>query len=146
MRRLSAPLLGALLGALPVLAANPAVNILTNRYNNARTGANTQEPTLTAANVSSAGFGALFSLAVNGSVYAQPLYVSGVAIPGQGVHNVLYVCTMADSVYAFDADSNTGANATPLWRLDLRVVPNSFKQHHIGIGDHFAISLRHVRA
>ncbi len=105
-------------------ATTQPVNILTNRYNLSRTGANLNEPTLTVSNVNSTDFGKLFSLTVNGSIYAQPLYVSGVTIPGKGVHNVLYVCTMADIVYAFDADSNTGANASPLWTLNLTKPPN----------------------
>jgi hypothetical protein len=105
------------------LPASPE-NVVTNRYNNSRTGANLSETTLNVNNVNSSSFGALFSLTVSGSVYAQPLYVSGVTIPGKGVHNVLYVCTMEDIVYAFDADSNTGANATPLWTLNLTNPPN----------------------
>jgi len=100
------------------LTAGP-INVVTNRYNNARTGANTSETTLKVSNVNSSTFGALFSLPVNGSVYAEPLYVQNVTIPGKGVHNVLYVFTMEDIVYAFDADSNTGANAEPLWQLNL---------------------------
>src|SRR5580700_22569 len=102
-----------------------AENVLTNRYNDSRTGANIHETTLNIGNVHSSTFGALFSLTVNGSVYAQPLYVAGVTIPGQGVHNVLYVCTMEDIIYAFDADSNTGTNATPLWTLNLVKAPNT---------------------
>lgn len=106
------------------LAAGPE-NVITNRYNNSRTGANLSETTLTVSNVNSSSFGALFSLTVSGSVYAQPLYVSGVTIPGKGVHNVLYVCTMEDIIYAFDADSNTGANASPLWTLNLTNPPDA---------------------
>jgi hypothetical protein len=60
-------------------------------------------------------FGALFNYPIDYLALAQPLYVSGVSIPGKGTHNVVYVATMADSVYAFDADSNAGSNATPLW-------------------------------
>jgi hypothetical protein len=101
-----------------------AENVVTNRYNNSRTGANLNETTLNINNVNSSSFGALFSLTVSGSVYAQPLYVSGVTIPGKGVHNVLYVCTMEDVIYAFDADSNIGANASPLWMLNLTNPPN----------------------
>jgi hypothetical protein len=101
-----------------------AENVLTNRYDEARTGANTSETILKVSNVNSSTFGALFSLPVTGSVYAQPLYVAGVTIPGKGVHNVLYVATMADIVYALDADSNTGANATPLWTVNFTKPPD----------------------
>jgi hypothetical protein len=88
--------------------------VLTSQYDNARTGANTRETTLTPANVNSKQFGKVFSLRVDGDVYAQPLYVPNVPIPGQGTHNVLYVATEHDSVYAFDADGRT---AEPLWHV-----------------------------
>lgn len=99
--------------SLPMVAS--PVDVLTNRYNDARTGANNSETVLNVNNVNSATFGTLFRLPVNGSVYAQPLYLSGVTIPGKGVHNVLYVCTMEDIVYAFDADTG----GAPLWTLTL---------------------------
>jgi hypothetical protein len=83
-----------------------AVDVLTQHNDQWRTGANTNETVLTTANVTSSQFGKLYSYAVDGSVYAQPLYVSGLSISG-GTHNVLYVVTMEDSVYAFDADTNT---------------------------------------
>ncbi len=67
-----------------------------------RTGQNLQEYALTAANVGS-GFGKRWSCAVDGDVYAQPLYVANLAIAG-GTHNVLFVATQHDSLYAFDAD------------------------------------------
>src|SRR5579859_2710436 len=73
----------------------------------ARTGANTNETLLTPSNVNKAGFAKLFSTPVEYVVMAQPLYVPNVPIPGQGTHNVVYVVTQADSVYAIDAD--TGA-------------------------------------
>ena len=62
------------------------------------------ETTLNASNVGSNTFGLLFKLPVDERVFAQPLYVPNVAIPNSGTHNVLYVATMNDSVYAFDAD------------------------------------------
>ncbi len=82
-------------------------DVLTWQNDNFRTGQNQQESILTPANVKSATFGRLFTLAVDGKVDAQPLYVPGLTIPGQGVHNVLYVVTEHDSVYAFDADNGT---------------------------------------
>jgi Abnormal spindle-like microcephaly-assoc'd, ASPM-SPD-2-Hydin len=99
--------------------ASGQVNVTMNRYDQASTGANLNETQLNTSNVNSTQFGKLYSYAVDGSIYAQPLYVSGVNIPGQGTHNVLYVATMNDVVYAFDADSNT-ANAGILWSDDFR--------------------------
>ena len=80
------------------------VSVTTYHYDNARTGQNTQETILTPANVNSSQFGKLFSVNVDGLLYAQPLYLSNVQIGG-GTHNVLYVATEHDSVYAIDADS-----------------------------------------
>jgi len=82
------------------------VNVTTYHNDNARTGQNTQEAILTPANVNSGQFGKLFSVSVDGWVYAQPLYLSNVTISG-GTHNVLYVATEHDSLYAIDADSGT---------------------------------------
>lgn len=81
------------------------VNILTGRVDSGRTGQNPNETYLNPSNVNSNLFGKLFTYNVDGFVTAQPLYVSNVAIPGQGTHNVVYVVTQHDSVYAFDADS-----------------------------------------
>ena len=80
----------------------------------ARTGQNLQETVLSTGNVNAAQFGKLFSYAVDGFVYAAPLYVENLAIPNQGFHNVVYVATEHDSVYAFDADRDIGA---PLWQV-----------------------------
>jgi hypothetical protein len=82
-------------------------SVLTWQNDNFRSGQNLQETILTPADVKSATFGRLFTLGVDGEVDAQPLYVPGLTIPGQGVHNVLYVVTENDSVYAFDADHGT---------------------------------------
>jgi hypothetical protein len=85
---------------------------LTNRYNNARTGTNLQEYTLNPTSLNSGKFGKLWGCTLDGLVNAEPLYVSNLAIAG-GVHNVLIVATMHDTVYAFDADSGS---CTPYWQ------------------------------
>jgi hypothetical protein len=87
-------------------ALQAQVNVTTYHNDNARTGQNTQETILTPAKVNSGQFGKLFSVTTDGWVYAQPLYLSNVNIGG-GTHNVLYVATEHDSLYAIDADSGT---------------------------------------
>jgi hypothetical protein len=96
------------------------IDILTSRYDPRRTGANLSERTLTAANVNVDEFGMLYSYPVDGAVYAQPLYVSRVAINGVS-RNVVYVATMNDKLYAFDADN---PSATPLWMRDFTSPPS----------------------
>ncbi len=111
----------AWLAALVVIGSEvkAQVNVLTAHNDIARTGQNLNETILTPSNVNPTQFGKLFSQQVTGAVNAQPLYVSQLAIPGKGTHNVVYVATAADVVYAFDADTNGGANATPLWQTSL---------------------------
>jgi hypothetical protein len=64
--------------------------------------------------VNQAQFGKLFSYGLDGIAFASPLYVANVNIPGQGFHNVVYVATEHDSIYAWDAD---GLSANPLWKV-----------------------------
>jgi len=92
------------------------VSVTTYHNDNARTGQYLHETILTPANVNASGFGRLFVQPVDGYIYAQPLYVPDLTIGGQ-VHNVVFVATENDSVYAFDADSAADANANPLWHV-----------------------------
>ncbi len=103
------------LGMCVVLAAAAfgQVQVLTEHNDGLRSGANTNETVLTPANVNSSLFGKLFTLGVDGYIVGQPLYMSGVQFPDGTTHNVVYVATQHDSVYAFDADQNRA----PLWMV-----------------------------
>jgi hypothetical protein len=110
-------------GALPKLhsitaeslAAAGRALVTTYHNDNGRTGQNPIETVLTPANVNAAHFGKLYSFPVDGYIYAQPLYVPHVPVPGNGIHNVVIVATQHDSVYAFDSDSPT---QEPLWKVN----------------------------
>jgi hypothetical protein len=90
------------------------VGVFTQHNDNARTGQNLNETALTPSNVQMSSFGKRFSQPVDGQIYAQPLYVPNVSIAG-ATHNVFYVATEGDSVYAFDADSSSAT----LWHTSL---------------------------
>jgi hypothetical protein len=118
--------------SLPVILTvlpppNPsALNVLTYHNDNARDGANTNEVLLTLANVNVSTFGRLITYPTDGLIIAQPLYVSGLVIPGQGTHNVVFVATENNSVYAFDADSSAGTNEGLLWQTNLGMSVSSY--------------------
>ncbi len=116
-----------------LLAQN--VSVLTQHNDPSRTGANLNEKGLSPASMRRESFGKLFSLTVEGQIYAQPLVVAGVDFPGKGVRNVVYVATMRNHVYAFDAD---GKDCTPLWRVNLGV-PMLYNQIPLDPGGLFDI-------
>jgi len=91
----------------------PGADVVTYKNDPSRTGQNLSESTLTPANVTASSFGLLRNLHVDGKVDAQPLYLSQMRILGSA-HNVVFVATEHDSVYAFDAD--TGST---LWQVSL---------------------------
>ncbi|MGA8764714.1 MAG: hypothetical protein WB562_17725, partial [Candidatus Sulfotelmatobacter sp.] len=97
---------------VPTASAQGFAGVFTQHNDLSRSGQNLGETVLTPANVNSRQFGKLFSYPVDNQIYAQPLYVPNVTIPGLGTHNVLYVATEGDTVYAFDAD---GLSPTVLW-------------------------------
>jgi hypothetical protein len=114
MKRMGTCRIGAIAATLFIAFGLQAqVNVTTYHNDNARTGQNTQETILTPSNVNSGRFGKLFTVVVDGWVYAQPLYLSNVSIGG-GSHNVLYVATEHDTLYAIDAD-----NGTVYWHVSL---------------------------
>ena len=96
---------------LAVTRVASSAAVLTYHNDNLRTGQNVKETILTTANVNSSTFGKLFSLPVDGPIFAQPLYMPGVIV-GTHVHNLVFVATEHDSVYAWDADT---ASTTPVW-------------------------------
>jgi hypothetical protein len=100
-----------------------AVNVLTRQNDNQHTGQNLQETILTPTNVNSGSFGKLFHYPVDGQIYAEPLYVSNLTMAQGGVHNVAFVATEYDSIYAFDADS-AALNPSPLWHVNFLNPPS----------------------
>jgi hypothetical protein len=97
---------------------HPTIQVPVNGYTPSGSGVNTQETFLNVTNVKEASFGKIFERAVDGEIFAQPLYVGGLTMPSDGKkHNVVFVATEHDSVYAFDADSP--AESTPLWHVSV---------------------------
>jgi outer membrane protein assembly factor BamB len=91
------------------------ISVTTYQYGNTRAGTNPYETVLTPSNVNVTQFGKLFSESTDGQAYAQPLYLASVRIGG-AIHNVVYVATENDSVYAFDAD-----NGQMLWHTSFLI-------------------------
>ncbi len=110
-------MLAIILFATPVW---PDIDVVQSRYDLYRTGANTQETILNTSNVNARNFGLLFSYPVDGNIYAQPLYVSKLNVPGKGLRNLIYVATMKNVIYAFDADSAVGMDGGLVWARDFR--------------------------
>ena len=104
-----------LLGLSVAAIAFGQVNVLNVNYDHQQTGANLQETSLTP-QMDWTTFGKVGAFPVDGQVYAQPLYVSGVAIGGNK-YDVLYVATMHNGIFAFNVD--TPQSATPLWQVNL---------------------------
>jgi len=115
---------------LHCFVAFPQVDVLTQHNDLARTGWNNKETSLNTNNVNSNTFGFLYSRAVDDQIFAQPLVVSGVNIPSVGTRNVLYVCTVNNTIYAFDADNG---NIPPYWQINYTPSgyrpPNSTDMH-----------------
>ena len=103
-------------GSVNSAKAAAFAGVLTYHNDEARIGANVHESILTPSNVNAGDFGKLFTVAVDGDVYAQPLYLPRVSIPAQGTHNVIYTATENNSVYAIDADDPKGLI---LWHAQL---------------------------
>ena len=112
---------------LPIVTLSSA---LTYHYDNTRQGQNTNEFILTPGNVNVNSFGKLFSYSLDGYMYAEPVYIPNVVINGQA-HNVVFAATENNSVYAFDADSNAGANSGLLWQTNLGIAEISINNYGI---------------
>jgi hypothetical protein len=126
--------------ATATLYVSNSGGVFTYHNDNMRSGVNASETVLTPSKVNSTQFGKLFSLAVDGQVFGQPLYVPSLTI-GSQVHNVLFVATEHDSVYAWDADT---ASTTPLWQTSFinpgaGITPLPCGEAAGGIGDCGAI-------
>src|SRR5579871_6371597 len=100
-------LLPLMTAARGVPASPPPTAVLTQHNDNSRTGDNLSETILTVANVKTNTFGLLYSRPVDDQIYAQPLIMTNVNIPGVGVRNLLIIATVNDTVYAYDADDPT---------------------------------------
>jgi hypothetical protein len=113
-------LLGYLGSTAPAHANSVAV--LTQHNDNARTGMNLQETILNTTNVNTNSFGLLYTRPVDDQIYTQPLIATNISIPGNGTHNLVIVCTVNDTVYAYDAEDPTVT--APYWTNSFINPPN----------------------
>jgi hypothetical protein len=111
-------------GTSATTTPTPGTDVVTYKNDVARTGQNLTETTLTPTNVAAATFGLLCTLSVDGKVDAQPLYLSKLTVAG-AAHNVVFVATEADSVYAFDSDTDA-----TLWHVSLLPSGESLSDAH----------------
>ena len=96
------------------------VAVVTQHNDNGRTGTNTHEAALSPANVNKNQFGKLFSYTLDDQTYSQPLYAPHLTMSVDNqMHNVVFVTTVNNSVYAWDADSNMANGGLPLWQRNL---------------------------
>ncbi|HET8922067.1 MAG TPA: hypothetical protein VFN26_03620 [Candidatus Acidoferrum sp.] len=102
-------------------ATSGSTDVVTHHYDISRSGVNSTETALTTSSVNSATFGKVGEFTVDGQIDGQALFLSQLAIPGQGNKNVLYVATENDSVYAVDAQSISGSSATILWKTTVHL-------------------------
>ena len=123
---MKASTISSVLAVFATLASSSG-QITTSQYDNMRTGATLSEKILNPENVNAQKFGKVGVFKVDGPVYAQPLFVPGVEVPGRGKHDVLFVATEHDSVYAFDAER---PNDPPLWHVSFL----DDKQHIQAVG------------
>jgi len=114
--------LSGLLGSLSP-GGRTQVSVLTQHNNDQRTGTNLNEVVLTPSNVNTKQFGMLFRRVVDDQVYGQPLYVAHVTIRG-GTHDLVYITTVNNSVYAFDA--NDARASEPFWHINFGTPPNIY--------------------
>jgi hypothetical protein len=120
-RRFAPFLLALPLFGMTGFSGNAQVDVLTQHNNNGRTGVNLLETVLTPANVDQAKFGMLFKRVLDDQLYTQPLIVTGVSMDG-GTRDIVYVTTVNNSVYAFDA--NDADASAPLWHINFGTPAN----------------------
>jgi hypothetical protein len=127
-----------IMASLMMPMASYGVAVTTQHNNNYRTGQNDQETILNVSNVNVNSFGKLYALNLAQMFNVptsqlqwemQVLYVPNVNVPGKGVHNAIFICTVYNSCYAMDADSNN----TPLWQTTLATALPTYNRYNQGV-------------